>query len=78
MSVEDEYTATKAKSLKDMKRLATKRYCSYTKHVGCVLQPLFDVPLKQIVFDELHLLRIGDVPFKWTAWFIGGRSTEKR
>ena len=40
----------------------TKGYRSYTKHLGCVIQPLFDIPSDRIVLDELHLLlRIGDV-----------------
>ena len=45
-----------------MKTLVTKGYRSCTKHLGCVRQPLFDIPLDRIVLDELHLLlRIGDV-----------------
>ena len=57
MSVKEEvYIATKARSLTDMKNLAAKGYSSYAKHLGCVHQPLFDVPLNQIVLDdELHL-----------------------
>ena len=63
MSVDEEvYTSTKARSLTGMKSLVTKGYRSYTKHLGCVRQPLFDIPLDRIVLDELHLLlRIGDV-----------------
>ena len=56
------YTSTKARSLTRMKTLVTKGYCSCAKHLGCVRQPLFDIPLDRIVPDELHLLlRIGDV-----------------
>ena len=45
-----------------MKSLAAKGYWSHIKHLGCVRQPLFDIPLDRIVYDELHLLlRIGDV-----------------
>ena len=63
MSVDEEvYTDTKARSLADMKTLASKGYRSYAKHLGCVRQPLFDIPLDHIVLDELHLLlRVGDV-----------------
>ena len=63
MSVDEEvYTSTKARSLTGMKSLVAKEYCSYTKHLGCVCRPLFDIPLDRIVLDELHLLlRIGDV-----------------
>ena len=63
MSVGEEvYTITKARSLADMKSLASKGYRSYTKHLGCVRKPLFDIPLDHIILDELHLLlRIGDV-----------------
>ena len=62
MSDEEVYTSTKARSLTGMKSLAAKGYRSHTKHLGCVRQPLFDIPLDRIVYDELHLLlRIGDV-----------------
>ena len=63
MSVDEEvYTSTKARSLTGMKSLVAKGYRSYTKHLGCVRQPLFDIPSDRIVLDELHLLlRIGDV-----------------
>ena len=63
MSVDEEVlTDTKARSLADMKSLASKCYCSYMKHLGCVRKPLFDIPLDHIVLDEFHLLlRIGDI-----------------
>ena len=50
------YIVTKARSLKDMKTLAAKGYRTYTKHLGCVQQPLFDIHLDCIILDELHLL----------------------
>ena len=63
MSVGEEvYTKTKARSLADIKSLASKGYRSYTKNLGCVRKPLFDIPLDHIIVDKLHLLlRIGDV-----------------
>ena len=66
MSVDERvYTSTKARSLTGMKNLVTKGYHSCTKHLGCVRQPLFDIPLERIVLDELHLLlRIGDVQLR--------------
>ena len=44
-----------------MKTLAAKGYRTCMKHLGCVRQPLFDIPLDHIMLDELHLLRVGDV-----------------
>ena len=63
MSVDEEvYTKTKARSLSDMKSLAAKGYCTYAKHLGCVREPLFEIPLDRVVLNELHLLlRVGDV-----------------
>lgn len=56
------YTDTKARSLADMKSLAARGYRACAKHLGCVRQPLFDIPLDHIVLDKLHLLlRVGDV-----------------
>ena len=63
MSVDEEVlTDTKARLLADMKSLASKGYHSYTKHLGCVQKPLFDIPLDHIVLYEFHLLlQIGDI-----------------
>ena len=51
------YTECRARSLSQMK---TKPSNSCHVHLGCV-RSLFNIELQNIVLDELHLLRIGDV-----------------
>ena len=65
MSIDEKvYTDTskKARTLQKMKDLSSHSYSSCTRHLGCVLPPLVNIPLDHIVLDELHLLlRIMDV-----------------
>ena len=65
MSVDEKvYTDTskKARTLQSMKDLSAHSYSSCTRHLGCVLPPLVNIPLDHTVLDELHLLlRIMDI-----------------
>ena len=65
MSVDEKvYTDTskKARTLQRMKELSSHSYSSCSRHLGCVLPPLLNISLDNIVLDELHLLlRIMDV-----------------
>ena len=54
-----EYTECRARSLSQMKQTRPSNSCHV--HLGCVRSPLFNIELQNIVLDELHLLRIGDV-----------------
>ena len=59
MSVDEKvYTdsSKKARTLQKMKDLSSHSYSSCTRHLGCVLPPLVNIPLDHIVLDELHLL----------------------
>ena len=63
MSVDKKvYTETKVRTLESMQELSSKSYKACSRHLGCVLPPLINIPLDHIVLDELHLLlRIMDI-----------------
>ena len=54
MDVDEEYTDTRARTLTQMKE--TRRSNSCHIYLGCIRPPLFNIKLKDIVLDELHLL----------------------
>ena len=56
------YTEDKARTLQKIQELASHSYSSCARHMGCVLPPLVNISIDQIVLDELQLLlRIMDV-----------------
>ena len=55
-----------------MQELASHSYSSCAQHMGCVLPPLVNISLDQIVLDELHLLlRIMDVLIRNLILYAG-------
>ena len=71
------YTEDKARTLKKIQELASHSYSSCAQHMGCVLPPLVNISLDQIVLDELHLLlRIVDVLIR--NWILYAGSIDHR
>ena len=55
MSVDEKvYTDTskKARTLQRMQELSSHSYSSCSRHLGCVLPPLLNIPLDNIVLDD--------------------------
>lgn len=72
-------TSKKARTLQKMKDLSGHRYSSCSQHLGCVLSPLFNISLNNIVLDELHLLlRIMDVLIRNLILYADGEDHRQK
>ena len=82
MSVDEKvYTDTKKKAciLQRMKELSSHSYSSCSRHLGCVLPPLLNISLDNIVLDELHLLlRIMDVLIRNLILYADGEDHRQK
>ena len=62
-----------------MKELSSHSYSSCSRHLGCVLPPLLNISLDNIVLDELHLLlRIMDVPIRNLILYADGEDHRQK
>lgn len=72
-------TTKKARTLQMIKELSSHSYSSCSRHLGCVLPPLFNISLDNIVLDELHLLlRIMDVLIRNLIHYADGEDHRQK
>ena len=68
----------KARTLQRMKELSSHSYSTCSRHLGCVLPPLLNISLDNVVLDELHLLlRIMDVLIRNLILYADGEDTNR-